>query len=446
MRSSQWVERVTRVSRRVLTHLYIPAYHRQAFKRAAIVCGTFVLLALLASVAFVAPLGFTLRPLNWSEAWVLSVSALTASGTVPFVLIDTLSVAGFALVVVLMHVGGIGFMAIVLHQLQRLGVPIFRRRRISWASLVGMALIIEVFVALLLALQWRTLELDSDYLWFLAFFHATNAFTNAGFQMTGSDPAFDAVVQHAVSMSVVAVAMLLGALGLPFIVDMSMRRRKLPQTIVTATVLTLILGVSVVGYLLSPQWNIAHATEPSSTRVAQAVYAAIAQRTAGLMVVDAPQTLAPTAQLWLLLSMFVGSAPGAMGGGVSPITLAIVLAGVRARLTQESTVMLWGQRVAPLLVRRAGWIAMAGVAVVLVVTGLLIWWLGVDGRTALYVATASFATVEIPAQTLATLPVGAWYLLTGAMIWGRVGTFLLVVSIYGRVRPKRVSSATLWVA
>lgn len=434
------------MSRRVLTHLYIPAYHRQAFKRAAIVCGTFVLLALLASVAFVAPLGFTLRPLNWSEAWVLSVSALTASGTVPFVLIDTLSVAGFALVVVLMHVGGIGFMAIVLHQLQRLGVPIFRRRRIPWASLVGMALIIEVFVALLLALQWRTLELDSDYLWFLAFFHATNAFTNAGFQMTGSDPAFDAVVQHAVSMSVVAVAMLLGALGLPFIVDMSMRRRKLPQTIVTATVLTLLLGGSVVGYLLSPQWNIAHATEPFSTRVAQAVYAAIAQRTAGLMVVDAPQTLAPTAQLWLLLSMFVGSAPGAMGGGVSPITLAIVLAGVRARLTQESTVMLWGQRVAPLLVRRAGWIAMAGVAVVLVVTGLLIWWLGVDGRTALYVATASFATVEIPAQTLATLPVGAWYLLTGAMIWGRVGTFLLVVSIYGRVRPKRVSSATLWVA
>lgn len=434
------------MSRRVLTHLYIPAYHRQAFKRAAIVCGTFVLLAIIASVAFVAPLGFTLRPLQWSEAWLLSVSALTASGTVPFVLIDTLSVAGFAIVVVLMHVGGIGFMAVVLHQLQRLGVPIFRRRRIPWGSLLGMALIIEIWVALLLALQWRTLNFDSDYLWFLAFFHATNAFTNAGFQVTGSDPAFDAAVQHAVSMSVVAVAMLLGALGLPFIVDMSMRRRKLPQTMVTAIVLIVLLCGSVVGYLLSPQWNIAHATEPLSTRIAQAVYSAIAQRTAGLMVVDAPTTLAPTAQLWLLLSMFVGSAPGAMGGGVSPITLAIVLAGVRARLTQESTVMLWGQRVAPLLVRRAGWIAMAGVAVVLVVTGLLIWWLGVDGRTALYVATASFATVEIPAQTLATLPVGAWYLLTGAMIWGRVGTFLLVVSIYGRVRPKRVSSATLWVA
>lgn len=434
------------MSRRVLTHLYIPAYHRQAFKRAAIVCGTFVLLAIIASIAFVAPLGFTLRPLQWSEAWLLSVSALTASGTVPFVLIDTLSVAGFAVVVVLMHVGGIGFMAVVLHQLQRLGVPIFRRRRIPWASLLGMALIIELWVALLLAFQWQTLNFESDYLWFLAFFHATNAFTNAGFQVTGRDPAFDAVVQHAVSMSMVAVAMLLGSLGLPFIVDVSMRRRKLPQTVVTALVLVVLLVGSVVGYLLSPQWNMAHASEPLSTRVAHAIYAAIAQRTAGLMVVDAPTTLAPTAQLWLLLSMFVGSAPGAMGGGISPITLAIVLAGVRARLSQESTVILWGQRVAPILVRRAGWIALAGVAVVLVVTLLLVWWLGVDGRTAVYVATASFATVEIPAHTLATLPVDAWYLLTGAMIWGRVGTFLLVVSIYGRVRPKRASSATLWVA
>jgi len=62
------------------------------------------------------------------------------------------------------------------------------------------------------------------------------------------------------------------------------------------------------------------------------------------------------------------------------------------------------------------------------------------------VAPRIFATAEIPAHTLAPLPVDAWYLLTGAMIWGRVGTFLLVVSIYGRVRPKRASSATLWVA
>jgi Trk-type K+ transport system membrane component len=376
----------------------------------------------------------------------LSVSALTASGTVPFVLIDTLSVAGFAVVVVLMHVGGIGFMAVVLHQLQRLGVPIFRRRHIPWLNLIGMALIIEIWVALLLALHWRSLNFASDYLWFLAFFHATNAFTNAGFQMTGSDPAFDAMVQHAVSMSVVAVAMLLGALGLPFIVDVSTRRRTLPQTIVTAMVLTVLLGGSVAGYLLSPQWNIAHAADPMPTRFAQAVYSAIAQRTAGLMVFDTPHTLAPTAQLWLFLSMFVGSAPGAMGGGVSPITLAIVIAGMRARLAQENTVMLWGQRVAPILVRRAGWIAVAGVVVVLVVTALLVWWLGVEARTALYVAIASFATVEIPAHTVTTLPINAWYLLTGAMIWGRVGTFLLVVSIYGRVRPKRISSAKLWLA
>jgi Trk-type K+ transport system membrane component len=119
---------------------------------------------------------------------------------------------------------------------------------------------------------------------------------------------------------------------------------------------------------------------------------------------------------------------------------------MRARLAQENTVMLWGQRVAPILVRRAGWIAVAGVVVVLVVTALLVWWLGVEARTALYVAIASFATVEIPAHTVTTLPINAWYLLTGAMIWGRVGTFLLVVSIYGRVRPKRISSAKLWLA
>jgi trk system potassium uptake protein TrkH len=442
--SERWSVRISRVTRQVLTRLYVSTQQRQSIKRAAFICGTFLVFAMLGSLLFWAPLGLTLRPLTWSEAWLLSVSALTASGTTPFLLIDTLSVSGLTVLMVLLHMGGITFMAFVLAFLQQLGIRIFRGRTRSLWQILAISLFLEVWVTLLLAYDWASLATGWSERLFVAFFHASSAFANAGFALTGSGGAFDALVQSPQTLSVIAVTVLFGSLGVPVVIDLMTRRRHFPQTRLNLRIVAMLLAVNVVLVLLSPLWHLQYPDAAWSTRIASAIYQSIVGRTTGMFVDSDFMTLSPSARVWMLITMFVGSAPGAMGGGVSPIAMIIVIATVRSLITQDPLVHVDGKRITPMLIYRAWWIVGIG-AVCVLLGSMLLWWLAqIDWGMATMLATASFATVTVPTSIVASVPPQAWWVMSALMLWGRMGTFLLMLSLYGRVQAKQRQHQPFW--
>jgi trk system potassium uptake protein TrkH len=178
----------------------------------------------------------------------------------------------------------------------------------------------------------------------------------------------------------------------------------------------------------------------------RALFESISARTSGIFVESDIAGLPALNRVWLLISMFVGSAPGAMGGGVTPIALFVVLRTWYAAFQRDRLVTIMGETLPPYLIRRAMQIVAIGAGVVVASS---MWLLVVDGMAfgdAVLLATSSFATSSVGESLLAETSAFSQFLLSLVMIWGRLGIFVLVLSFYRHVTPKQSRNAPVWFA
>jgi hypothetical protein len=98
------------------------------------------------ALAFWLPLGLTSTPIRFVDAWLIAVSAMTATGSSSFDITRICTPAGYVFLAVLFHIGGIGFMSICLTILQQFGVRVFRSRILSGWRLLAGAVAIELWV------------------------------------------------------------------------------------------------------------------------------------------------------------------------------------------------------------------------------------------------------------------------------------------------------------
>jgi trk system potassium uptake protein TrkH len=432
---------ITRIAQGVLSRLAIPTLQQVLVQRATLVCGSFVALVFGAAVAFWLPLGFTTVPIRFVDAWFLATSAMTATGSSSVDIMRYCTPLGRGVIVLLIHIGGVGFMTLVLSLLQQFGVRVFRTRRVSgWRLLVG-ALCIELWVSVLLALHWGALVTDPIGRWWDAFWYATNAFANAGFRSTHTmqQGPFDGTAAALLSLT-----MLIGSLGLPVLVDLVTRNRRMAQTSINTMVTIALVIVTSGALLLNPLWHVNHATESTAQKMFVALVDAISWRTSGYINDQDIMALSVVTRTLILIGMFIGCAPGAMGGGVTPTTFVVFLSGVYRALRGDHTVTLMGQRIAPMVVHRA--VSIVGLGIVVVLLSAAGLWLleGVSGSIAVMMATAAFATTNIEVVPFSQLHPASLTLLSIVMLWGRVGVFAIVLTLYGRTTPKTVHAQTVW--
>ena len=412
-------------------------------KRTALVGGAFLGSAFVAALLFWLPLGFSQQAMSLGDAWFLAVSALTASGASLQPIATTLTPAGMWLVVVLLHGGGAGFMSITIGVLQRLGVPIFAHTKIRGWRLFAAVLLIEIWAGALLGWHWRGLYDTLPQAFFAGLFHATSAFANAGFDwMTATSPLLP-MMNDLPSLAIIGTTVMIGSLGLPVIVDVISNRRKLAQTTISLSVMGLLLAGGMVSLLISPAWQSAHAQQSWGQQVLYAGFDALAWRTAGIFQHDDVMQLPVLTRIGLLVAMFVGCAPGSMGGGVTPTTVVVmVLAGWNI-LRQRRGVHLFGQTLPQPFVRRAAIILVSGVAVVCLSALLIAVIDQIALDRAVVLATAAFATTSVDATGIPLSGVVTTILSVG-MLWGRVGVFLIVSAFYGEKLPKNSEKQTVW--
>ncbi len=432
---------ITRIAQGVLSRLAIPTLQQVLVQRATLVCGSFVALVFGAAAAFWLPLGLTTVPIRFVDAWFLATSAMTATGSSSVDIMRYCTPLGRGVIVLLIHIGGVGFMTLVLSLLQQFGVRVFRTRRVSgWRLLVG-ALCIELWVSVLLALHWGALVTDPIGRWWDAFWYATNAFANAGFRSTHT-------MQHGpfdgTAAALLSLTMLIGSLGLPVLVDLVTRNRRMAQTSINTMVTIALVVVTSGALLLNPLWHVNHATESTAQKMFVALVDAISWRTSGYINDQDIMALSVVTRTLILIGMFIGCAPGAMGGGVTPTTFVVFLSGVYRALRGDHTVTLMGQRIAPMVVHRA--VSIVGLGIVVVLLSAAGLWLleGVSGSIAVMMATAAFATTNIEVVPFSQLHPASLTLLSIVMLWGRVGVFAIVLTLYGRTTPKTVHAQTVW--
>ena len=435
---------LTQRVREFITRVLIPVKRiTPPQKRTALVGSAFLGSAFVAAMLFWLPLGFSQQAMSLGDAWFLAVSALTASGASLQPIATTLTPAGMWLVVVLLHGGGAGFMSITIGVLQRLGVPIFAHTKIRGWRLFAAVLLIEIWAGALLGWHWRGLYDTLPQAFFAGLFHATSAFANAGFDwMTATSPLLP-MLNDVPSLAIIGTTVMIGSLGLPVIVDVISQRRKLAQTTISLSVMGLLLAGGMLSLLISPEWQSDHAQQSWGQQVLYAGFDALAWRTAGIFQHDDVMQLPVLTRIGLLVAMFVGCAPGSMGGGVTPTTVVVMVLAGWNLIRQRRGVHLFGQTLPQPFVRRAALILVSGVVVVCVSTVLIAVIDQIALDRAVVLATAAFATTSVDATGIPLSGV-ATTILTVGMLWGRVGVFLIVSAFYGEKLPKNSEKQTVW--
>ncbi len=399
----------------------------------------------------------TERPLRWNEALFTAVSALSVTGLSIITPVHDLSLAGQIVLLLLIQIGGVGFMVMAVIVFQLLGRRISLTDRLALTDSMGLlvpgaivqlvrrvlltVVLIEAIGAVLLWFHWHEL-LGPERALLYAIFHSVSAFCNAGFDLFSGLPEHPyGIPNDSVSLAILGTLIFLGGLGIPVLAELLTfwRVRFSLHTRITLTVVITLVLIGAGGLFLTeqqPGHPLAH--EPLDRQVALALFQSISTRTAGFSAFQPLDELSPAGRLLTIVLMFIGCAPASMGGGITTGTFAVLMLAVGAYARGLASPQIGGRTLAPQTVRKAAAILTISLMVVLTATWLLLVTHEAPLDDALFEVASAFATCGLSLGMTGELNLFGQLVICVMMFWGRLGALTLVVAL-ARQRPQLVA-------
>jgi trk system potassium uptake protein TrkH len=418
-------------------------------------------MVLIGTLLLMLPISGSTRALTWNEALFTSTSALTVTGLVTITPVVDLSLFGQIILLLQIQVGGVGFMVIAVVFMRLLGRRISLTDRIALKDSLGLispsaivqlarrvfvtVLILEAIGAAALYAHWRAdPRLSEGQALFFALFHAVSAFCNSGFELFSGTPGFrQGIPRDDLSLSILGVLVFVGGLGIPVIGDLLAyyRERRLSlHTRITLGVLALLLLVGTVGFFIAEIQPGGSLSLQSPVRAMLAsLYQAVLARTAGFWGVAEFEMLTPASQLLMIALMFIGSAPAAMGGGITTGTFAALSIGLWNFALGRPEAQFAGRSLGIGTTRKAASVLTVSLLVVLLATWLLLITHDISLDAAVFEVVSAFATCGLSLGFTAELNLFGQLLICLMMFWGRLGALTVIVALASRQgRPQAV--------
>lgn len=400
--------------------------------------------------------GMTTVPLSLVEILFTSTSAVTVTGLNVIVPSTDLTLLGQIAVLLLIQVGGLGFIVLVIATLRLMGRHVSLLDRLALSGELGVEragsvlvmmrravlimLVIEGVGALLLYIHWRTSGIvPPDKAAFYAIFHAVTAFCNAGFDLFSGLPAYPrGLPDDPASLIILGVLIVCGGLGLPVYLDLlfggrGYRRLSLHTRVTLITSLLLVLG-GMVGLLIGEYWrgNLLSGTS-APQRILLAGFQSVSARTAGFPGLQSFEELHQSSRLLLIALMFVGSGPASMGGGITTGTFAVLVMSLYSYVRGHRQTRVMRRTISEDTVRRA----MAVLLVSVTVVGLATWALLLTNDafridTTLFETVSALSTTGLSLGITDELNTTGRFVIIGVMFWGRLGAMTIMVALLQR--------------
>lgn len=388
-----------------------------------------------------------------------ATSAVCVTGLVAVDTGTAFSLFGQITLLVLIQVGGLGFMVFATMIMVMLGRKISLKGRMliresmngaSLSELSGLtglylllALGIEAVGMGLLALRFVPLYGWKQGLW-LSLFHAVSAFCNAGFDLFGNFSSLTAFAGDPLVLLTVSFLIISGGLGFSVILE-TLRNRQGYRglSLHTRIVLTLtgaLLAVGTVFFLLAEGTNGATMADQNiGEKILNAFFQSVTMRTAGFNSIDL-LSMRDGSKLFSALLMIIGASPASTGGGIKTTTAAIMFLLLWNVVRGEREVNVAKRRLSEDTVRRA--LAVVTLFLTMLVAGTLTISLIENGRFSLadigFEAASAMATVGVSSIGTPNLSSASRVVLLPMMFLGRVGPLTLALALAGRqskVRP-----------
>ncbi|APQ75730.1 TrkH family potassium uptake protein [Clostridium botulinum] len=364
---------------------------------------------------------------------------------------------GKTVIMLLIEIGGLGFMSFATLLAILLGKKITLKERLvmqealntfNIQGLVKMAKYILLFTfsiqgggALLLSTQFIPRYGLAKGLYY-SIFHSVSAFCNAGFDLFGNFSSLTSVYNNPVIILVIAFLIIIGGIGFYVWYEIYnyKGRRKLSthsKLVLWATFLLLIVG-TILMFIFESNNPGTMANMTFNNKILSSFFAAVTPRTAGFNSISTSDMTMAGKFLTILL-MFVGGASGSTAGGIKVTTAGVLIMTVVCVVKGKQDTEINKKRISKEIVYRALAITVIGLALVITVTMILsITEVKFPFEYYLYEATSAFGTVGITLGLTTKLSSIGKIVILLTMYAGRVGPLTLAIAFARKLKNSSI--------
>jgi trk system potassium uptake protein TrkH len=391
------------------------------------------------------------KPLQFIDAFFTATSATCVTG---LVVVDTglhFSTFGQIVIILLIQIGGLGFMsmatliAFVLRKRITLKERLLLQEALNQGTMEGIvrlfrkvllyALTIEAIGALLFTIRW-SFDMGFPKALYLGIWQSISFFNNAGFDLFGpiTGP-FSSLTSYADDFLTNVVAMALIVLGgIGFIVMSDLidyhQTKKLSlhsKIVLSMTSLLIILGAVVI--FIFEYTNVRTlGSLQFGGKILASFFQSVTPRTAGANTLDLAG-LRQATQFFMIILMFIGASPGSTGGGIKTTTFTILIGAMIAMIRGKEDIVFFRFRLAKDRILKAITLTMIALFLVIIVSMVLSTTESAPFLKILFEVTSAFGTVGLTMGLTPDLTLLGKIMISLTMFAGRLGPITLAYAL-----------------
>lgn len=385
----------------------------------------------------------------------IATSAISTTGLVTVSLFDTYNGVGQFIVMVLIQIGGIGYMTFtsfvllsrknpLTHWHQRIlnaefAMPKGFEMKDFLKSVIIFTLVIEIVGALCFYIAFTQAGVDHNFALWSSIFHSVSSFCTAGFGLYNDS--FEQFADNTFLNVIISVLSLCGSLGFIVVTDVWNRLTKKSATVTYTT--KIIFGVTAL--LLAVGTAMIYFFEPSVSHLGEdKLMVAFFQAMTALTTVGYNTVPLGNFSLGVLLVviflMYVGASPSGTGGGMKSTTLTALVAIMWSRIRDSRQVTFFGKVIPLERLYVATSVFMLYAAVIFLSTFLLAMTEDFPLDQILFETTSAIGTVGLSMGITGGLTALGKGVLIFVMFVGRLGLLTFGVAILARKKEPKTDA------
>lgn len=365
---------------------------------------------------------------------------------------------GELIILLLIQIGGLGFMTVATLIFIMMGKKITLRDRLAIKEslvefnlqglvklirvILVMTLIIETVGALLLMITFIPVYGVGKGM-YMSVFHSVSAFCNAGFDILGTSAApyqgYSIFATNVIACLPLLMLIIVGGIGFTVIRDVVMNKSWTKLNVHSKVVLTMsgILILMGTVFFLIAEFNnpLTIGNMNFGQKLLASLFQSITPRTAGFSTISQNE-LTNASKLYTSIMMFIGASPGSTGGGIKTTVLFVIIVVAYSNLKGRNQAIINKQEIPAKKVMKAiNIIIFASIVIILSSLLIMIAEQGKDMMTMenlLFEAISAFGTVGLTTGITPYLSGFSKFVIIITMYLGRVGPLTVGLALAAR--------------
>jgi trk system potassium uptake protein TrkH len=377
-------------------------------------------------------------------------TATSATCVTGLVVVDTgtfFSAFGQIVIIVLIQVGGLGFMtmatmfALVLKRRISLRDRLLLQEAMNQNTMEGIvrlirkvllfSFVIEGAAAILLTIRFA-FDMPFGKALYFGIWHAISMFNNAGFDLFGDYRSLTGYVNDPLVNIVVMFLIVSGGIGFIVLSDIVDFRRKRRLSLHSKVVLSMSAFLIVFGAIIIFIFEFTNPRTLGSLnwggKILSSLFQSVTPRTAGANTL-ALGDMRQASQFFIVILMFIGASPGSTGGGIKTTTFTIIIGAVIAMLRGREDIVMFRYRLAQERIFKALTVTLLSLLLVITVVMVLSTTEDSSFLMILYETTSAFGTVGLSMGLTPELSLTGKILISLTMFAGRLGLITLAYAL-----------------